>query len=265
MTEHYQAASVGFAASSADAALAVISCKNSISKKGRARNVCDNCGKGHKTTYSRCPLKVCEQEEYLATDHTITRPESIIPGENITKVSRQKQFGPIAGGAGSIKPESYQREMIERGTGIPCTKSHMRIDKRRVIMEDCPQPMTKPNGFDYTENFDGVQIFGPNITVYDNLKCVVGEGGSQNRTLRDECYPFIEAQLQWLNKNANTYPLSDKKIYFANIFDGDKCAKCMPKYEYLLQLPEYSSVRSYVYVGDLYNYFDWVASMVSSS
>jgi hypothetical protein len=107
------------------------------------------------------------------------------------------------------------------------------------------------DGFDYTENFDGKQIFGA-TTVWVNLKSVVGKGGSQTRTLRDECYPFICAQLDYLLKT------KEQNYLFANIFDGDEAASSMGKFKYLLGLPEYADVKKYVYVGDLRGYFDWL-------
>jgi len=115
--------------------------------------------------------------------------------------------------------------------------------------------MIHKNGFDYTENFDGVQEVY-NKKIYINLKSVVGKGGSQTRTLRDECYPFVNAQLDYL--------LKSKKIdcFFANIFDGDEASSKMKMFHYLLELPEFSAVKKYVYVGDLKGYFAWVKANV---
>jgi hypothetical protein len=116
--------------------------------------------------------------------------------------------------------------------------------------------MTKDDGFDYTENFDGKQVF-PSATVWVNLKSVVGAGGSQTRTLRDECYPFINHQLNYLVKSKKT------DCYFANIFDGDEAAKKMKMFNYLIALPEFSEVKKYVYVGDLKEYFSWLKTVVN--
>lgn len=122
-------------------------------------------------------------------------------------------------------------------------------------MRDIAHPMTQNDGFDWTEDFDGKQEIGDK-SVFINLKSVVGTGGSQTRTLRDECYPFIEAQLQYLlNSNNATH-------HFANIFDGDEAAAKMRMYNYLLGLPEYSEVKSQVYVGDLRGYFSWIQSIL---
>ena len=186
-------------------------------------------------------------------------PPGVVPGSNITKELRQEAYGVVAGGAGSRKPEEYQRAQIILGTSIPCSKTNMRINWRTNELKDCSRPMIHNDGFDYTENFDGVQEVC-NKKIYINLKCVVGKGGSQTRTLRDECYPFVEAQLRLLLKNKDT------KMYFGNIFDGDEAANTMEKFNgHLLLLPEYETVRKQVYVGDLVGYFEWFKKAVESA
>jgi hypothetical protein len=182
-------------------------------------------------------------------------PEDIPHGRLITKEKRHELFGKVAGGGGSMKPEVYQRRQIECGTGTKCHTTYTRINKRTCEMRDIAHPMKQDDGFDYTENFDGKQVFSEN-TVMINLKSVVGKGGSQTRTPRDECYPFIDAQLKYiLQSNSTNY-------FFANIFDGDEAASKMRMFLYLLELPEYSAVKKYVYVGDLRGYFDWVNNVV---
>ena len=141
------------------------------------------------------------------------------------------------------------------GTGRPCTKTHIRINWRRNEMVESAQPMRNDDGYDYTEDFDGKQVFAQN-TVWVNLKSVVGTGGAQTRTLRDECYHFVNAQLNYLSKANKT------DCYFANIFDGDEAASNMKKFTYLLSIPEYAAVKKYMYVGDLKGYFAWVKANV---
>ena len=178
-------------------------------------------------------------------------PEGVIDGCLFTKDKRHELQGLVAGGAGSMKPEKYQRAQIECGTGLPCLTTHTRINWRKNEMIEKAHPMKNDDGFDYTENFDGKQIYGPN-TVWYNLKSVVGQGGSQTRTLRDECYNFMDRQLAYLSKSNKT------DYYFVNIFDGDEAAKKMPMFHYLLAQPEYSTVKKYVYVGDLKGCFPWI-------
>jgi hypothetical protein len=182
---------------------------------------------------------------------SIICPDDVLDGSLYTKEKRQELYGRVAGGEGSRKPEDYQKDIIVKGTCRPCDKTNMRINKRRNEMIETAQPMRNDDGFDYTENFDGKQTFQTN-TVWLNLKSVVGSGGSQTRTLRDECYPFVNAQLDYLVKSKRT------DYYFANIFDGDEAASKMRMFNYLLRLPEYSAVIKYVYIGDLKGYFSWV-------
>ena len=185
----------------------------------------------------------------------IVCPEGVIDGSLFTKETRQELYGRVAGGGGSKKPEEYQRKQIELGTGRPCPATQTRLNWRKNEMIDISQPMRNDDGFDHTENFDGKQVF-PSKTVLINLKSVVGAGGSQTRTLRDECYRFVDAQLTYLIKSKKT------DCYFANIFDGDEAASKGRMFSYLLGLPEFSTVKKYVYVGDLKGYFDWVRGIV---
>ena len=186
----------------------------------------------------------------------ISCPEGVIEGCLFTKEKRQELYGRVAGGGGSRKPEEYQKEQIVSGTGRPCNTTHARINWRKNDIIEKSQPMRDDDGFDYTENFDGKQIFQEK-TVWINLKSVVGTGGSQTRTLRDECYPFVNAQLNYLLKSKKT------DYYFANIFDGDEAASKMRMFRYLLGLPEFSTVKKYVYTGDLKGYFAWVKGVAS--
>jgi hypothetical protein len=194
-----------------------------------------------------------EQKEQIQSP--IVCPEGVIDGRLFTKEKRQELYGRVAGGGGSKKPEEYQREQITLGTGRVCKTTQTRINWRKNEMKEISQPMREEDGFDYTENFDGKQEFGSN-TVWVNLKSVVGTGGSQTRTLRDECYPFVNAQLLYLIKTNST------DCFFANIFDGDEAASKMKMFHYLLGLPEFAAVKKYVYVGDLKGYFEWVSANV---
>lgn len=204
----------------------------------------------------------------IALSSKSTASETVLPtiptGASITKDARHKLFGSkLAGGAESMKPENWQREMIEKYTRIHCPKTHFRINLRTHKMENIKNPNTKAEGFDYSEYFDGCQNI-PGQTenkVFINLKCIVGQGGVQTRSLR-EVYWFIEGQLQTLinqpiqssqpgqsSQNAN-----NSNIYFANILDGDCCHKFMTQFNYLLNRPEYVAVKNNIFVGDLYTY-----------
>ena len=183
---------------------------------------------------------------------TIKCPPDVIEGKLITKDKRLELFGKVAGGNGSKKPEDFQRQKIIEGTGVKCDKTNMRINLITKMLKEIAQPNTKDDGFDYSEDFDGIQVV-KDIKIYINLKCVVGKGGAQTRSLR-EVYWFIKGQLKVLQSN--------KDIFFANILDGDEASFCMPKFEYLLSLDKFKSVKSNVYVGDLKGYFDWFKAKV---
>jgi hypothetical protein len=175
-------------------------------------------------------------------------PEDVIAGSLITKEQRQEVFGQVGGGAGSRGPEVYQRQKIVEGTGYDCPKTNTRINLRTNTLKELAHPNKKPDGFDYSEDFDGVQTV-KDAKVYINLKCIVGKGGVQTRSLR-EVYWFVEGQMHVLHHVEN--------VYFANILDGDEAHAVMNKFEYLLALPEFAGVNKKVYVGDLKGYFHWL-------
>lgn len=174
-----------------------------------------------------------------------------IQGRLITKEKRAEIFGNVAGGANSCAPEHYQRKVISEKTGIPCKKTNTRINLRTHLLAEISQPNRRNDGFDYSEDFDGAQKHGAQ-TVYINLKCIVGAGGSQTRSLR-EVYWFVEGQLNVL-KNVDN-------VVFVNILDGDEADKAMKKFDYLVNLPEFSMVKDKVYVGDLRGYLDWFKTL----
>ena len=192
-------------------------------------------------------------------EQTVVKPVSRLSGAKITKESRQEFFGQVAGGSGSAKPEAYQRAQIVAGTGLPCPKSPMRLNWRAGTLLSSVRPMTSDDGFDLTENFDGVQTTAAGNLVYVNLKCVVGKGGSQTRTLRDECYPMVEAQLRYILNHGHKE--GSDNIWFANVFDGDEADRCMPKFRYLLAQPEFKKVFDRVFVGNLEEYIAWFGKM----
>ena len=176
-------------------------------------------------------------------------------GAMLTKEKRKLLFGTVAGGSGSMKPEMYQKKMIEQFSKIPIGKTNTRINLRQYTLENVIRPNIKTNGFDYSEDFDGVQQHVKN-KIYVNLKCIVGKGGSQTRSLR-EVYWFIEGQLKTLITNPEF-----QDIYFANILDGDEASKHIDKFQYLMSLPEYQTIRRKIFVGDLKEYLEWIHTVI---
>jgi hypothetical protein len=142
--------------------------------------------------------------------------------------------------------EIYQRNLVEHITAHSCVKSYLRINLRDKQIYDKKYPMKDADGFDYTEDFDG------NIQnkFYVNLKMICDSGGAQTRTLR-EVYHFVESQLDHLVR----FGSNDK--YFVNILDGDESHKSMPKFSHLLELPEYTAIKKYVFVGDMSSFRVW--------
>jgi hypothetical protein len=180
-------------------------------------------------------------------------PEGIIAGSLLDKDTRHEIFKKVAGGAGSMEPEKFQRSMIEKGTGLSCKKTDTRINLRTNTLRDVPHPNKEIDGFDYSEDFDGQQdIKGAKVLI--NLKCIVGKGGAQTRSLR-EVYWFVEGQFHVLK--------ADPTVHFANILDGDEAHAVLPKFQYLANLPEFVPLRNRIYIGDLKGYFEWVAKTFS--
>ncbi len=182
----------------------------------------------------------------MSNSYFIDIPKDVIAGSLMNKDKRRELFGKVDGGAGSRNPEIYQRNKIIEGTHIECSKTNTRINLITNTLAEIAQPNCNDNGFDYSEDFDGIQYINDK-KIYINLKCIVGKGGNQTRSLR-EVYWFIEGQLKCIDNN---------DVYFANIMDGDEAYCNMSKFTYLLNLPEYNSVKNRVYIGDLKGYFNW--------
>jgi hypothetical protein len=185
------------------------------------------------------------------TNNLTISDNDILAGHLITKEKRHQLFGKVSGGSGSHSPEIYQRKTIEDYTGTQCGKTNMRINLDTYTLKEVANPNKNEDGFDYSENFDGCQLIHGK-KIYINMKCVVGKGGSQMRTLRDQVYPFIKAQLKILKNSQN-----EQNIYFANVLDGDEASCAMSKYNYLLKKYTGDKILHRIYVGDLKNYIIW--------
>ena len=173
---------------------------------------------------------------------------NLIPGKDWTKTKREEMFGNVSKQF-SMNPENFQRLLIQTGTRKICDKSdHIRINKLTLTLEKKSNPFKDKIGFEYTEDFDGVQTYNDK-KIYFNFKFTVGQGGSQLRTLKD-VYSFIETQLK-LFKNKN--------IYFANILDGDIYFSHKLQFDYLInEKYKNSEMKSQIYVGDTKDFFNWI-------
>lgn len=143
--------------------------------------------------------------------------------------------------------EKYQKKMIEKITEKQLQLTKSRINMENNSIEECIYPMKHENGYEFTENFDGVQT-KDDKTFYYNLKFVCDSGGAQTRTLR-ETYLFIKYQINFLLSN------SQKNIYFVNILDGDACYKALKYFDYLLT--KNKSLEKYIFYGDTYKFKEW--------
>jgi hypothetical protein len=162
-------------------------------------------------------------------------------------------------GGKSNECEKYQIALIEKITKTTLNKTHTRINMETYEITSTSRPMKNDDGYEYTENFDGLLIKGTNKYYY-NLKFVCDAGGAQTRTLR-EVYHFIKCQMEYLikfdataNANANTY--------FINILDGDECFHNMDKFLYLLNKEQYKHIQKYVFIGSLYDFQKKSASLI---
>ena len=164
----------------------------------------------------------------------------------------------ISGNQKDSSSEKYQRRFVEKITGNTCPKCIDRINHENYEIIPIANPMTKnktpvPNGFEYTEDFDGKQIY-TDRDLYYNFKMCIGSGGGQTRTLREVAH-FIEYQLKYNLKHK--YNIK----YFVNILDGDICYKHYKKYFYILNKEKYKHVKKFVYIGDTYGFIDWFDSI----
>lgn len=146
--------------------------------------------------------------------------------------------------------EIFQRTNLEKLFGKLITKTNFRLNYELNDIIEKAYPLKEVNGYEYTENFDGI-LMNEGKTLLFNLKFVCGEGGVQTRTLR-EVYHFIQAQLKYLLCKG------ESKFYFINILEGDVCYKNQIKFRYLCNKKEYKDICDRVFVGDFLEFKQWV-------
>jgi len=151
--------------------------------------------------------------------------------------------------------EKYQISTVKEKLKLPkWDKTHMRLNISTFELKNISNPLVNDDGFEWTEDFDGLLNKNSN-QYYFNLKFVCDGGGAQNRSLR-EVYHFIKCQLEHLKK------FKTKNLYFINILDGDTSHRFKDKYKYLREKEEYKDFIKYLYIGDL---FDFVNEVVLKS
>lgn len=185
-------------------------------------------------------------------------PDSLSPGSDLTKDDRHKMLnvGDVSGKR-SMLCEKYQRQMVEDGTGTPCTKSgNLRINPVLNIIDSIKNPYKIPGGFDWTEDFDGKQCFNDH-TFLINFKSTVGSGGGQLRCLK-LVYEFIKAQVGLIDNQV----VSDQ-TYFVNILDGTVAGKYMHQFTHILSDKD-DKIKERIYIGDLHGYFEWLNNILET-
>jgi len=167
----------------------------------------------------------------------------ITPSRFQTKVWRKNQIWYKDGKQNEC--EKYQRKLIENITNKECVKTSKRIHINTKKLYDVNFPLKKSDGFEWTENFDGY-LENNKEDYYFNLKIICHTGGAQTRYMRN-VYHFMSNQLQYLSK----YEYLHKNVYFINILDGDVCYKHIDKFYFLVNKPEFKSVKENIFVGDM--------------
>jgi hypothetical protein len=148
--------------------------------------------------------------------------------------------------------EKYQINLIERIINKKIEKTIDRINMETYDITNKKNPLTNIDGYEYTENFDGlIQL---NLKYYFNLKFVCDTGGSQTRTLR-EVYNFIKCQLKYLL-------LFKNNVFFINIIDGDTCYRNMDKFIYLINKDEFKEIKKYIFIGSLYEFQKYLSHSI---
>lgn len=180
------------------------------------------------------------------------RGNNYVPSKLMTKEWRKSQIWYKGGKTNEC--EIKQREWSETIVGTRINKTNIRLNKRTLEMKLYNTPNKFEDGFDWTEDFDGL-ISNTDTEIYFNFKMCISSGGAQTRTLR-EVSVHIETQLKYLNK------LDTINVYFINILDGDICYRHRDKYEYLLNLTDYKDVKEYVFVGDTFEFNDWYTKLL---
>jgi len=145
--------------------------------------------------------------------------------------------------------EIFQRGMVEGIVGQECKKTNERLHMEDIEMYTKSQPLKGMDGFEYTEDFDGL-VEKEKIKFFFNLKMICDAGGAQTRTCR-EVYHFIKTQLKYIQKKKSD------NLYFVNILDGDTSFKHMDQFHFLKTKYEIP----HVFIGDMKQFESWWLSL----
>ena len=170
------------------------------------------------------------------------RYSDLIPGAKMSKEWRKKVIGEgkNMGGATSSKVEKWQRLCLEKIVKQKVAKTNLRLNHSTKKLEVVPRPSTRPDEFEWTEDFDGEFYIGKTRYLV-NFKMIVGAGGAQTRSLR-EVYHFIKCQEAHVKK----FNVHMKDTKFLNILDGDTLGNKMAA----MRLAQTKATVSQIYIGD---------------
>ena len=182
-------------------------------------------------------------------------PMTFVKGDQQTKDWRKSQDWYIDGKHNEC--ELFQRKQIETILQVECAKTNLRFNTETYKLENMTRPLDHENGFEWTEDFDGVSMLRDK-KLYFNLKFICDAGGAQTRSLR-EVYHFIHCQLEYFSAEQIEETTLPKNIYFVNILDGNTATKHLSKFQYLLNKEKYNSIKENVFVGDMYTFNNWVS------
>ena len=182
-------------------------------------------------------------------------PMTIVQGHQQTKDWRKAQDWYIDGKRNEC--ELFQRKQLETMLGVECAKTNLRFNTETYGLHTMTRPLDLENGFEWTEDFDGLSIIGDK-KLYFNLKFICDAGGAQTRSLR-EVYHFTKCQLEYLYNQETSDP---KNVYFINILDGNTAMKHLSKFQFLINKEKYHSSRNNIFVGDMYTFNTWYASLL---
>ena len=179
---------------------------------------------------------------------SITEP-LYVPGTEQTKEWRKTQSWYKDGKHNEC--ELFQRKQIETMLGVECAKTNMRFNTETCELQNMTRPLDHENGFEWTEDFDGLSIIDNN-KFYFNLKFICDAGGAQTRSLR-EVYHFVKCQLEYLRLHRH----DEVSVYFINILDGNTSMKHLSKFKYLIGKPNYNDISNKIFIGDMYTFNEW--------
>ena len=183
----------------------------------------------------------------------VSQEAILVPGELQTKDWRKSQPWYIDGRHNEC--ELLQRSQVKIILKCECEKTNMRFNLKTFNLQKIRCPLKRPDGFEWTEDFDGLCIVGY-IKFYFNFKFICDAGGAQTRSLR-EVYDFVEGQLEFFDNLQSEETHDKENIYFINILDGNTPTKHQDKFKYLIETDKYKSIKNNIFVGDMYTFKQW--------